>query len=172
MKPRRADMVVNRWGARFRGRHLPVSIGRAGMTNHKIEGDMATPRGIWKITSGKYRIDRVPRPMILPTMIPLTPIRINDIWSDDPSDPNYNQPASSYNYPYQHEKLRMAPRLYDVVLMTDWNWPQARAGEGSAIFIHQWRRRRYPTAGCLAFSAKDLRWALERWSAHSRIFVI
>lgn len=164
-------MVVNRWGARFCGRRFPVSIGRAGMTDHKSEGDMATPRGIWRLTSGKYRADRVIKPAVLSGKIKLTPIHPNDIWSDDPDDPNYNQAASGCDYPFRHEKLRMAPRLYDIVLMTDWNWPTAIPGEGSAIFVHQWRGPRYPTAGCLAFSPQDLRWVLERWTEQSRIFV-
>lgn len=171
MKPRRYDMVVHHWGARFHGRLLPVSIGRTGMTNHKIEGDLATPRGIWKITAGKYRPDRVTQPITPPNTIRLTPVHINDIWSDDPTDPKYNHLGSSHNYPYTHEKLRISPPLYDVVLMTNWNWPQAEKGKGSAIFIHQWRRPRFPTAGCIAFCAQDLRWVLERWTAQSRIFV-
>ena len=30
--------------------------------------------------------------------------------------------------------------MYDLILLTDWNWPHADPGRGSAIFIHQWRR--------------------------------
>lgn len=165
-------MVVTRWGARFLGRRLPVAIGRSGLTDQKTEGDMATPRGIWKITDGKYRADRRPKPKTSPKAVVLTPIRLNDVWSDDPADPAYNQGATGNNYPYRHEKLRMSPRLYDIVLMTDWNWPDAIPGNGSAIFLHQWRNRRYPTAGCLAFSTQDLCWVLKRWTPHSRIFVL
>jgi L,D-peptidoglycan transpeptidase YkuD (ErfK/YbiS/YcfS/YnhG family) len=48
--------------------------------------------------------------------------------------------------------------LYDIVLITDWNHPQARPGKGSAIFLHQRRRPGYPTAGCIALCRKDLLW--------------
>ncbi|MDE9450257.1 L,D-transpeptidase family protein [Aliiroseovarius sp. Z3] len=161
-------MVVTRWGARFMGRRLPVSIGRGGMTDNKREGDMATPRGVWRIVGGFYRADRIAHPE---TNLTLHPIGLRDIWSDDPIDPAYNHGVTAHDYPFSHERLRMTARLYDVVLISDWNWPNAQPGKGSAIFIHQWRKPRHPTAGCLAFAPDDLRWVLSHWTAHSRIIV-
>ncbi|TMV57367.1 hypothetical protein FGG78_37230, partial [Thioclava sp. BHET1] len=61
-----------------------------------------------------------------------------------------------------HEVLRRADPLYDLILVTDWNRAPARPGKGSAIFIHRWRRPRYPTAGCLAFAPQDLLWLAHR----------
>ena len=160
-------MIVTRWGARFLGRRFPVSIGRSGMTDYKHEGDGATPRGVWQILGGYYRADRT-----LPMgALRLDPIGPRDIWSDDPADPDYNHPLRRTNHPYSHEKLRMTPRLYDVVLISDWNHPDATPGKGSAIFVHQWRKPRHPTAGCLAFKPEHLRWILARWTPQSRIFV-
>lgn len=138
------------------------------MTNDKHEGDLATPRGVWWIVGGRYRADRTKAP---DTPLSLDPIGPRDVWSDDPTDPAYNHGLSSYNHPFSHEKLRMTARLYDVVLISDWNWPDAKPGKGSAIFIHQWRKPRHPTAGCLAFAPKDLRWILSHWTPHSRIIV-
>lgn len=149
------------------GRQFPVSIGRAGMTDDKREGDLATPRGVWRLVAGAYRPDRISPPK----SIPLNPIGPNDIWSDDPADPAYNHGLRRHTHPFSHEKMRMTPRLYDVVLFSDWNYPDAKPGLGSAIFVHQWRKPRHPTAGCLAFAAKDLRWILERWTPQSRIIV-
>jgi L,D-peptidoglycan transpeptidase YkuD (ErfK/YbiS/YcfS/YnhG family) len=57
------------------------------------------------------------------------------------------------------------------VLVSDWNWPDAVAGKGSAIFVHHWRRPRYPTAGCIALRPDHLRWILARWTARNRIIV-
>jgi L,D-peptidoglycan transpeptidase YkuD (ErfK/YbiS/YcfS/YnhG family) len=165
-------MVVARWQARFMGRRFPVSIGRGAMMDAKQEGDMATPRGIWRIVGGAYRSDRVQAPRharALPFHI--HPIGLRDIWSDDPDDANYNHGLTAHNYHYSHEKMRLAARLYDVVLMSDWNWPDAQPGKGSAIFIHQWRKPRHPTAGCLAFHPQDLRWILDHWTPQSRIIV-
>jgi L,D-peptidoglycan transpeptidase YkuD (ErfK/YbiS/YcfS/YnhG family) len=47
--------------------------------------------------------------------------------------------------------------MYDLILLTDWNWPYAVKGRGSAIFIHQWRGRGRPTAGCIGLRRDHLR---------------
>ena len=85
------------------------------------------------------------------------PIKPGDLWSDDVAQPDYNQLVQA-PYSGNHEKLRRADPLYDLVLLTDWNWPNAEPGLGSAIFLHQWRRPRYPTEGCLAFRRDHLHW--------------
>jgi L,D-peptidoglycan transpeptidase YkuD (ErfK/YbiS/YcfS/YnhG family) len=161
-------MIVTRWGARFMGRRFPVSIGRGGLTAAKREGDGATPIGIWRLVMGGYRADRMAMPQ---SVIPLAAIGPADIWSDDPADPDYNQWLTKRNHPFSHEKLRRAGRLYDLVLMSDWNWPGAVPGRGSAIFVHAWRRPRYPTAGCLAFRPDHLRWIVEHWRPETRIIL-
>lgn len=61
-----------------------------------------------------------------------------------------------------HEALRRPDPLYDIVLVTDWNYPQAAPGQGSAIFVHQRRRAGYPTAGCLALRRDHLIWLAGR----------
>ena len=77
------------------------------------------------------------------------PIGPCDLWSDDPDDPAYNTHVRA-PYAPSHEDLRRADPMYDVILTTDWNWPEAKPGRGSAIFLHVWRRRGAPTAGCIA----------------------
>jgi L,D-peptidoglycan transpeptidase YkuD (ErfK/YbiS/YcfS/YnhG family) len=161
-------MVVTRWGARFLGRRLPCAIGRGGMTRDKREGDGATPEGIWRLMLGGYRADRTLPPH---TILPLTAIGPRDVWSDDASDPGYNHWQVSGAYPYSHERLRRSDGLYDLFLVSDWNWPEATPGAGSAIFVHQWRRPRHPTAGCIAFRPDHLAWIVRRWTPRSRIIL-
>ena len=79
------------------------------------------------------------------------------LWSDAPDDPAYNLLVRA-PYGPSHESLRRDDPLYDIVLLTDWNFPEAVPGAGSAIFLHPWRRPGYPTEGCLAFSRSDIRW--------------
>jgi L,D-peptidoglycan transpeptidase YkuD (ErfK/YbiS/YcfS/YnhG family) len=69
------------------------------------------------------------------------------------------------------ETLRRADPLYDLVLITDWNWPRAQTGHGSAIFVHQWRKPRHPTEGCVAFSRRDLAWIVPRIRPETRLVV-
>ncbi|GAA4222663.1 L,D-peptidoglycan transpeptidase YkuD (ErfK/YbiS/YcfS/YnhG family) [Sagittula marina] len=144
------DMVLTRRGLRFMGQHWPCTYGKGGVRADKREGDGATPVGVHRITGLLYRPDRMAPPTDW-----AVPIRPGDLWSDDLRDKNYNLMVRA-PYPHSHERLRRADPLYDLVLLTDWNWPFAQRGRGSAIFIHRWRRPGYPTEGCVAFRPDHL----------------
>ena len=144
------DMVLTPTGLRFQGRRYACSIGKGGLTDDKREGDGATPRGAHRLVGMLYRPDRIPAPSAW-----AQPIGPGDLWSDASGQPDYNHRVRA-PYPHSHEALRRADPLYDLVILTDWNWPDATAGCGSAIFIHQWRRPGYPTEGCIAFARSDL----------------
>lgn len=152
------DMVVTPSGAWFRGRRLARTIGRAGITPHKREGDGATPAGRLRITAMLYRPDRIAPAGLPPWAGPIHP---GDIWSDDPRDPHYNCRLRGPR-PFSHEVLWRADRLYDLILVTDWNREPARPGAGSAIFLHAWRGPARPTEGCIAFAPADLLWIARR----------
>jgi L,D-peptidoglycan transpeptidase YkuD (ErfK/YbiS/YcfS/YnhG family) len=98
-------------------------------------------------------------------------IGLNDLWSDDVNDDEYNHHVVATDYPYSHEKLRRSDRIYDLIGVTNFNWPVAKLGAGSAIFLHVWRRPRFPTEGCVAFARDDLRWILSNWESGSRIVI-
>ncbi|MBZ4020965.1 hypothetical protein CKO11_00630 [Rhodobacter sp. TJ_12] len=132
------------------GRRYSVQIGRGGLSTCKQEGDGATPVGRWRVLEMLYRADRLPRPA--PWARPIGP---QDLWCDAADHPAYNQPVRA-PFAASHERLARPDPLYDIVLVTDWNYPQTRPGKGSAIFLHQRRRLCYPTAGCLALRRKDL----------------
>ncbi|WP_420004302.1 L,D-transpeptidase family protein [Arenibacterium sp. LLYu02] len=160
-----ADLVLTPLGLRFMGRLIPCTIGKGGIRADKREGDGATPVGEHRIVGMLYRPDRITAPQAW--AVPILP---GDLWSDDVRDPDYNQLVRA-PYAASHEQLRRADPLYDLVLITDWNWPEAEAGRGSAIFLHQWRRPGYPTAGCVAFSRQNLRWIAERLTPEARLIV-
>lgn len=147
---------LTRRGLLVAGRTLPCSIGRTGISASKREGDGATPKGRHAVVACFYRADRTRRPNGFARAI-----GPSDLWSDDPSDPRYNHLVRAPSR-FGHERLRRADPMYDVVLVLDWNWPDAVPGMGSAIFIHQWRRPRYPTAGCIALARRDLLWLARR----------
>ncbi|SFD48673.1 L,D-transpeptidase family protein [Roseivivax sediminis] len=149
MTPR--DLVLTPRGVRFAGRLWPCTIGRGGITRDKREGDGATPAGTHDIVGLLYRPDRLAPPADW-----AVPLRPGDLWSDDPADEDYNLMVRA-PHGYSHEALRLPDPRYDIVLVTDWNWPRAEAGRGSAIFLHAWRRPGYPTAGCIAFRPDHLR---------------
>lgn len=159
------DIVITPMGARFRGRHFPCSLGKGGITCDKREGDGATPAGIHGLVGCLYRPDRLAKPC--DWAVPIGP---SDLWSDDPRDEDYNLMVRA-PYPHSHERLSRADPLYDIVLLTDWNWPRAEHGRGSAIFLHRWRWPGYPTEGCVAFAPEDLRWIVARIRFGTRLIV-
>jgi len=153
-------------GLRFLGRQFPCTIGRSGVTDAKREGDGATPRGTHRLVGMLYRPDRIARPADW-----AVPIRPGDLWSDDPRDEDYNLMVRA-PYPHSHEVLRRADPLYDLVILTGWNWPYARRGAGSAIFVHQWRRPGAPTAGCIGLPRAALHWIAPRIRHATRLVVV
>lgn len=157
------DMVLTPMGLRFRGRVFPCSIGRAGVSRDKREGDGATPAGVHGIVGCLYRPDRMARPC--DWAVPIGP---GDGWSDDPRDEDYNLMVRA-PYAPSHERLSRADPMYDLILLTDWNWPRAEQGRGSAIFLHAWRRPGHPTAGCVALAAPHLRWITARIGYQTRL---
>ena len=158
-------MVLTPKGLRFRGRVFPCSIGKSGVTGAKTEGDGATPKGVHRIVAMMYRPDRMVSPAHW-----ATPIRPGDLWSDDPRDPDYNHLVHRPHL-FSHEQMVRADPLYDLVLLTDWNWKNAVPGRGSAIFLHQWRRPGYPTEGCIALRRDHLRWIARHIQPYARLVV-
>ncbi|RYH09085.1 L,D-transpeptidase [Tropicimonas sp. IMCC6043] len=150
------ELVLTPRGLLFLNRRFPVAIGRGGLRSDKREGDGATPRGVHHVAGLYYRPDRVAPPA--PWAVPIGP---GDLWSDDPADPDYNTHVRR-PHGFGHELLRRADRLYDIVLTTDWNWPDAVPGRGSAIFLHAWRKPRHPTEGCIALRRDHLAWIAAR----------
>ena len=138
------------------GRQIPANCGRSGVTDKKVEGDGATPRGVHHITGLYYRPDRLSAPSAW-----ANPIRLGDLWCDDPDHPLYNHLCRA-PFCASHESLRRSDPQYDIVMTTDWNWPNSIPGQGSAIFVHQWRRPSARTAGCIAMSRYDLIWLSKR----------
>lgn len=159
------DLVLSPKGVRFRGRLFPATVGRGGVVRGKKEGDGGTPAGTHRIVGCLYRPDRLAKPCDW-----ALPIRPGDLWSDDASKHDYNLMVRA-PYPGSYEALRRADPLYDIVLVTDWNWPYPIKGRGSAIFLHAWRRPGYPTAGCVAFRPDHLRWIVARLGMKSRLVV-
>ncbi|MFN3823428.1 MAG: L,D-transpeptidase [Pseudorhodobacter sp.] len=165
----RPDLVVTRWGARFAGRTFACAIGRGGIVaaRKKREGDGATPAGVHRIVGMLYRPDRIAAPALPDWALPIGP---GDLWSDDIRDADYNLMVRR-PHGFGHERLSRPDPLYDLILLTDWNWPQAVPGRGSAIFIHTWRKPRHPTAGCVAFARDDLIWIANRLRHRTRFVV-
>lgn len=151
-------------GFLFDGQLYACTIGRSGVTNDKREGDGATPAGVWTITGMLYRPDRLARPADW-----AQPIAPDDLWSDDPTDPDYNR-AVKAPHAFSHEELCREDALYDLVILTDWNADRV-PGKGSAIFIHEWQTPDTPTEGCIALARETLHTLAPRFTIGSQVVV-
>lgn len=164
-KPERKDLVVTPQGVRFLGRRFPCVVGRGGIVGDKREGDGGTPVGVHRLVGMLYRPDRMARPADW-----ALPIGRGDLWCDDPRHEDYNLMVRA-PFAASHERLWRADRLYDLVILTDWNWPRAACGAGSAIFIHRWRRAGFPTEGCVGLRPDHLSWIAPRIRYETRLVV-
>src|ERR1051325_9452394 len=75
--------------------------GRGGVRADKREGDGASPAGTFALLRGYYRADRRPAP---PSALPMAALRPEDVWVDDPADPNYNR-LVTLPYAGHHEEM-------------------------------------------------------------------
>ncbi len=149
----RAPGGPSRGVLRFRGRPLPVALGRGGIRANKFEGDGATPRGCFRLLRLWWRADRMPRPR---TRLPVRRIGADDGWCEDPQDRRYNRPVKLAPGSTA-DRLRRDDHLYDLVIELDHNTRPRIANRGSAVFIHIARPGFAPTAGCVALRANDLK---------------
>ncbi len=151
--------VVRRPGERhrglllWRGRAIPVAIGRSGIRAGKREGDGATPAGVWHAVAVRWRADHGHRPV---AALPARRTRADDGWCDDPADRRYNR-AVTLPFPASHERMWRPDGLYDLVVVLDHNTRPRKARGGSAVFLHIARAGFGPTEGCVAFRPADLR---------------
>jgi L,D-peptidoglycan transpeptidase YkuD (ErfK/YbiS/YcfS/YnhG family) len=136
------------------------AIGGGGIRQDKREGDRATPGGAFRLVGGFFRQDRVLRKAWVSPMRPVSP---SDGWCDDPSSALYNRRVA-LPCRASHEKLWRADRLYDLVIVLDYNIHPRRKNRGSAIFLHCARPDFAPTGGCIALRLDDLRRLLPRLS--------
>jgi len=127
-------------------------IGKSGIGKKNREGDMITPKGIYKMEQIYYRFDRLG---IIKSKIPKKKIHKNSVWITDPKNKKYNLPS---NKPckFLHEKLSRKDNLYDLVITTTFNTHPTKKFKGSAIFIHCSNKKTKFTEGCVALKKKDL----------------
>ena len=127
-------------------------IGKNGIRKKNREGDMITPKGIYKMKEVYFRYDRLGT---IKSKIPKKKIHKNSIWITDPKNQKYNLPS---NKPckYLHEKLSRNDNLYDIVITTTFNTQPTKKFKGSAIFIHCSNKKTKFTEGCIALKKQDL----------------
>jgi len=140
------------------------SIGKNGLKKNKLEGDHCTPKGTFLLGPVYYRSDRVDKPNTK-----LKTIRINKQmgWCDDPNNAYYNKEIK-LNKKIKAEKFYRKDKIYDIIIVINYNTRRIIKNKGSAIFIHVTNNYK-PTKGCLALSLNDIEILLKIIKKNSKI---
>tara|TARA_Y200000002_G_C22644369_1_gene648457 strand:- start:344 stop:835 length:492 start_codon:yes stop_codon:yes gene_type:complete len=125
---------------------VKCAIGKRGINVKKKEGDLITPRGLFKIKFILYRKDRISN---LKTKIKKIAINKSMGWCDDPRSVCYNK-LINLPFKYSAEKLHRTENTYDIILVLNYNMSPIIKNKGSAIFIHIAKNNFKKTAGCIA----------------------
>jgi len=130
---------------------LKCSIGKSGINKSKKEGDLATPKGTYKLGILYYRKDRVNIPKC---KLNKKIIKKNMGWCNDSRSNKYNKEIK-YPFKYGFEKLYRRDNIYDMFINIKYNFKPAIKKKGSAIFLHLTSKKYKPTKGCVALTKKD-----------------
>ena len=132
---------------------VKCAIGKRGIGIKKREGDLITPKGIFKIKEIFYRKDRIKN---LSTKIRKIIIKKNMGWCDDPNSKKYNQ-LIRYPFKFNSEKLYRSDNIYDIIIVLNFNMSPVKKNKGSAIFIHIAKNKFSSTKGCIALKKNELK---------------
>ena len=131
---------------------LRCAIGKRGITSNKKEGDRKTPKGTFTFGLLFYRRDKI---VNLNSTLKMKIIKKNMGWCDDPKSKFYNK---LIKFPFKDgaEKLWLKKRIYDLILVINYNLKPTIKKRGSAIFMHLASKNYASTKGCIAVNKKDM----------------
>ena len=101
----------------YRDYKVKCAVGKRGIGEKKREGDLITPKGVFKIGGIFYRKDKIKS---LKTKIKKTIINKNMGWCDDPKSNKYNK-LIYYPFKFNSEKLYRQDSSYDIVITLNFN---------------------------------------------------
>ena len=145
------NIIIKKHFLLYRGYKSKCSIGKSGITRLKKEGDLATPKGVFKLGLLYYRKDRNKS---LKSKLIKRVIKKNMGWCDDSKSKKYNQEIF-FPFKYGAEKLYRKDKIYDIFINIKYNQLPIVKGKGSAIFLHLSNKKYKPTSGCVAIQKKD-----------------
>ena len=146
---------------------LRCAIGKRGITLNKKEGDQKTPKGSFKLEYILYRKDKIPA---VRSLLKKKPIKKNMGWCDDNASKLYNK-LIKFPFKYSAEKLWKLKRIYDLIIVINYNLSPVIKNKGSAIFIHIARKNYSPTEGCVALNKKDLLFLLSKVNNKTKLII-
>ena len=151
----------------YKGYKIKCSIGKSGINSSKIEGDLATPKGTFKIGPLYYRKDRN---KIIKCNIKKKIIKRKMGWCNDSRSKKYNHEIT-FPFKYNAEKLNRKDNIYDLFINIHYNLKPSVKKKGSAIFLHIAKKKYKPTSGCVAISKINFLKILPLINKNTKIFI-
>ena len=161
-------ILINKKYITFKNYKAKCAIGKRGIGNKTKEGDLITPKGIYKVKYILYRIDRVKK---IKTKLKKIIIRKNMGWCNDAQSRQYNKLIKLPSN-YSHEKLYKKENIYDIILVLNYNMNPIIKKKGSAIFIHVAKKNYKKTEGCVALKKNHLIKILKKLKKNTTIKIV
>ena len=161
-------ILINNKYLFFNEYRIKCAVGKRGIGIKKKEGDLITPKGLYKI---KFLLFRKERLKNLKTTIKKFEIKKNMGWCNDSRSKNYNK-LITFPFKYGYEKLFRPDNIYDIILVLDYNINPIRKNKGSAIFIHIAKKDYRKTEGCAAINKKDMLKILKEVKKNTRVKIV
>ena len=161
-------IIINKSYLTYKNYKAKCSVGKRGIGNKKKEGDLVTPKGLYKIKYVLYRKDRIKK---VKSKIKKIIIKKNMGWCDDPRSKAYNKIVklpSTFNY----EKLYRKNNIYDIILVLNYNMSPIIKNKGSAIFIHISKKNYRKTEGCIGLKKVHLLKILEKINKNTKVKIV
>lgn len=155
-----------------------VHIGKNGLSDNKVEGDLCTPKGIYKLgfAFGLEELD---------IEYPYYKINENVYWVSDSNSKYYNEWVEitdiqkQYEYSYMHsipeiewneaEHLIDYPKEYELAIVIEYNINPQMPNKGSAIFFHL--KNKETTSGCISTSKENMLYII-KWIGNNRAQIL
>ena len=161
------NIIIKKKNLLYKGYKFKCSIGKSGVKSLKKEGDLATPKGLYKLGPLYYRKDRIKS---IKSKIKKKIIKKNMGWCDDINSKKYNKEIN-FPYKYSAEKIYRNDNIYDILINIRYNQYRVIKGKGSAIFLHIAKKKYTPTKGCVAISKKDFLKLISLINKKTKIYI-
>ena len=161
------NIIIKKHLLLYKGYKLKCSIGKSGITASKKEGDLASPKGTFKLGLLYYRKDSIKS---LKCKIRKRIIKKNMGWCNDSKSKKYNQQIY-FPFKYRAEMLYRKDKIYDIFINIKYNYRPSVKKKGSAIFLHLTNINYKPTSGCIAIVKKDLLKILPHINKNTKISI-
>ena len=158
-------IIINNKYLTYKNYKAKCAIGKRGIGYKKKEGDLITPKGIYKVKYILYRKDRVKK---IQTKIKKIIIKKNMGWCDDSLSVHYNK-LIKLPSAFSYEKLYRKEKIYDIIIVLNYNMRPVIKNKGSAIFIHIAKKNYKKTDGCIALKRLDLLNVIKKLKINTKI---